>query len=82
MILFATKYKNDSSAFHERSAVSGCLALLRAFCQWKIEHQLRKRCVKGLILRAWLEAREMQAVCMKVVKAITQPAKTFGVQIL
>jgi len=31
--------------------VSGGLALLRAFCQWKIEHQIRKCCVKGLILR-------------------------------
>jgi len=25
--------------------------LLRAFCQWKTEYQLRKCCVKGLILR-------------------------------
>jgi len=63
MILFATKYKNDSSAFHERSAVSGCLALLRAFCQWKIEHQLRKRCVKGLILRD-MAGSERDAGCL------------------
>ena len=27
------------------------LALLRAFCQCKIEHQVRKCCVKGLLLR-------------------------------
>jgi len=31
--------------------VSGGLALLGAFCHWKIEHQIRKCCVKGLILR-------------------------------
>jgi len=31
--------------------VSGGLPTLRAFCQWKIEHQVRKCCVKGLILR-------------------------------
>jgi len=67
-ILFAAQYKNDNTAFHRRSAVSGGLALLRAFCQWKIEHQVRKCCVKGLILRigTWLDAREMQAVCLKV----------------
>jgi len=29
--------------------VSDGPALLRAFCQWKVE-QVRKRCVKGLIL--------------------------------
>jgi len=51
MILFATQYKNDNTAFHRSSAVSGCLALLRAVCQLKIEHQVRKCCVKGLILR-------------------------------
>jgi len=27
------------------------LALFRTFCPWKIEHQLRKCCVKGLILK-------------------------------
>ena len=31
--------------------MTGGLALLRAFCQWKIEHQIRKCCAKGLILR-------------------------------
>jgi len=31
--------------------VTAGLELLRAFCQWKIEHQIRKCCVKGLILR-------------------------------
>jgi len=31
--------------------VSGGLAFLRAFCQWKIKHQIRKVCVKGLIVR-------------------------------
>ena len=65
---FAAQYKNDNTAFHRRSAVSDGLALLRAFCQWKIEHQVQKCCVKGLTLRigTWLDAREMQAVCMKV----------------
>jgi len=33
IILFATQYKNDITAFHRSSAVSGALALLRAFCQ-------------------------------------------------
>jgi len=53
IILFVTQYKNDNTAFHRSSAVSGGLALLRAFCQWqwKIEHQVRNCCVKGLILR-------------------------------
>jgi len=45
IILFATQYKNYNIA------VSGGLALLRAFCQWKIQHQIRKYCVKALILR-------------------------------
>ena len=31
--------------------MSGGLASLQAFCQWKIEHQVRKCCMKGLILR-------------------------------
>jgi len=45
------QYKNDNTAFHRSSAVSGGRALLRTFCQWKIEHQPRKCCVKGWILR-------------------------------
>ena len=48
IILFATQYKNDNPAFHRGSAVSGGLALWRAFCQWKIEHQVRKSYEKGL----------------------------------
>jgi len=32
----------DNIAFHRSFAVSGGLELLRAFCQWKIEHQLIK----------------------------------------
>jgi len=51
IILFATRYKNDNTTFHRSYAVSGGLALLQAFGQWKIEHQVRKRCVKGLIQR-------------------------------
>ena len=47
--------------------MSGGLALLRAFCQWKIEHQVRKGCVRGLILRTNFGREGMQAVCMKVV---------------
>jgi len=39
------------TAFHRSSAVPGGLTLLRAFCHWKIEHQVRKCRVKGLILR-------------------------------
>ena len=46
--------------------MSGGLAL-RAFCQWKIEHQVRECCVKGLILRNMSGVREMQAVCIQVV---------------
>ena len=30
----------DNIAFHRSSAVSGGLALLRAFCQWNVEHQV------------------------------------------
>ena len=45
------QYKNYNTAFHRNSAVPGGLASLRAFCQWNIEHQVRKCCVKGLILR-------------------------------
>ena len=30
----------DTIAFDRSFAVSGGLALLRAFCQWKIEHEL------------------------------------------
>ena len=29
----------------------GDLVLLQAFCQWKVEHQIRKCCVKGLTMR-------------------------------
>jgi len=32
----------DKIAFHRSFAVSGGLALLRAFCLWKIEYQLNK----------------------------------------
>ena len=45
-ILFAAQYKNDNTAFHRRSAVTAGLALLRAFCQWTIEHQVRKCSLK------------------------------------
>jgi len=31
-------------------AVLQRLAVLRAFCQWKTNHQVRRRCVKGLML--------------------------------
>jgi len=50
-ILFATQYKNDTSAFHRSSAMPGGPASLRAFCRWNFEHQVRKCCRKGLILR-------------------------------
>jgi len=51
--LRATQYKNGNTAFHQSSAVSGGLALLRFFCQRKIKHQVRMFCVKGkgLMLR-------------------------------
>jgi len=39
------------------------LASLRVFFRWKIEHQVRKACYWG----TWLGAREMLAICMKVV---------------
>jgi len=32
------QYKNDNTVFHRSSAISGGRTLLRAFCQWKIEH--------------------------------------------
>jgi len=51
IILFATQYKNDHTAFYRNCVVSGRLALWRAVCQWKIEHQVRKCDVKGLLLR-------------------------------
>ena len=57
IILFATQYKNCNIA------VPGDLALLRAFCQWKIEHQIKKCCVKGLILRN-MAVRERDASCL------------------
>jgi len=57
IILFAAQYKNYNIA------VSGSLALLRAFCQWKIEHQIRKCCVKGLMLRN-MAGRERDAGCL------------------
>jgi len=44
--LFATQYENDNIAFYRSSGVSGGLALLQGFCQWKIEHQVKKCCVK------------------------------------
>jgi len=56
-----------------------CLAILRAFCQWKIEHKVRKCFVKCFILRTgtWLDAREMQAICMKVVKSSSVASPKF-----
>jgi len=47
--------------------VSGGLALLRVFCQWMIEHQIRKCCVKGVILRNMAGRERVQAVFMKVI---------------
>jgi len=87
--LFATQYENDNTAFHRSSAVSGCLALLRTFCQWKIEHQVRKYCVKGLILRNMVR-READACRvnesgynLQAVGSITSQCKKFwGNQIL
>ena len=57
IILFATQYK------YYNIAVSGGLALLRAFCQWKTEYQIKKCCVKGLILRN-MAGRESDAGCL------------------
>jgi len=57
IILFATQYK------YYNIAVSGGLALLRAFCKWKIEHQISKCCVKGFILRN-MAGRERDAGCL------------------
>jgi len=48
--------------------MSGGLALLRAFSHRKIEHQVKKCCLKGMILKKNMAgAREMQAVCIKVI---------------
>jgi len=57
IILFATQYK------YYNIVVSGGLALLRAFCKWKTEHQIKKCCVKGLILRN-MAGRESDAGCL------------------
>jgi len=52
IVLLATQHKNDNTISWEFcTAVSGGLALLRAFCEWQIEHQVRRCCKKGLILR-------------------------------
>jgi len=57
IIFFATQYK------YYNIAVSGGLALLRAYCRWKTEHQIKKCCVKGLILRN-MAGRESDADCL------------------
>ena len=57
IILFAMQYNTYNIA------VAGDLALLRAFCWWKIEHQIRKCCVKGLILRN-MAGRQRDAGCL------------------
>jgi len=66
IILFATQHMDDNTAFHRSSTVSGGLALLRAFFQWNIEHQV-SAVWKARFWGTWLCARETQAVCMKVV---------------
>jgi len=66
IILFATQYKIDNTAFHRRSAVSGSLALLRTFCQWKIEHQVRA-VWKAWYWGTWLGAKQVQAIGMKAI---------------
>jgi len=43
--------------------MSGGLAMLRDFCHQKIEHQVRKCSVKGLILRN-MAGRERGAGCL------------------
>jgi len=40
VILYAAQCKNDNTAFHRSSAVSGGLALLRTFCQCYSDRQL------------------------------------------
>jgi len=50
--------------FIRSSAVSGGFACNERFvCQWKIEDQVRKCCVKGLILRK-MAGRERDAGCL------------------
>jgi len=48
------------TAFHRRSTVAGGLALVRAFCQWCIEHTVRKCRVKSLVRRN-MDGRERDA---------------------
>ena len=48
-------------------APPGGLALFRAFCQWKIEHQVIKSCGKGLILRNMTGRERDAGLCTKVV---------------
>ena len=65
IVLFATQYENlfatqKNTAFNRSSVVSSGLALLRAFCQYKIEYQVRKFFVKGLI-RKNVAGRERDA---------------------
>ena len=66
-----TEYKDDNTAFHRSSALSGDAALLRAFCQWmsgRLHIKLEVQIVwKAWYWGTWLGARKMQAVCMKVV---------------
>jgi len=59
--------------------VTGSLALLRAFCQWKIDDLIETAVSKVWYWGTWLGAREMQAVCMKVVtsSSVASP-KFFG----
>jgi len=76
IILFATQYKNDNTAFID---FLHCLAILRAFCQWKIEQKVRKCFVKCFILRigTWLDAREIHAICMRVVTSSSVASPNF-----
>jgi len=51
IILFPTQYKNDNTAFQWSFSSVWWSLDVASFCQWKIEHQVRKCYVDGLILR-------------------------------
>jgi len=59
------QYKDDKTAFHRSSSLSGDLALLRAFCQWMSGrlYIIRADCVQGLILKN-MAGREKDAGCL------------------
>ena len=42
IIRIVRQYKNGNTAFRQRSTQGSGLMLVRTFCQWQIEQQVRK----------------------------------------